>query len=131
MEVRVRDESTGAGRRDPGELLLRLESERVTVRELIRSRVWQEVSEYNARADGVFRGLVQPSEAERELNGYRLPQGRRIDFEAQLDAALEAFARGRVLLLVDDRQVEALDQEMEVRPGCEVTFVRLVPLAGG
>jgi hypothetical protein len=132
LEVRVRDETTAGGGRHPAhELLLRLESERLTVRELIRSRVWQEVSEYNARTDGVFRGLVQPTEAERELNGYRLPRGRRIDFDAQFAAALEAFERNRVLLLVDDRQFESLDEEVELRAASEVTFLRLVPLAGG
>lgn len=46
---------------------LDLDSERVTVREIIRSRVYQEVEEYNARQPEYFRGLVQPAGAEKTL----------------------------------------------------------------
>lgn len=129
LEVRVSDDTTAGD--TVHELLLRLESERLTVRELIRSRVWQEVNEYNARRNGFFQGLVQPTDAERELNGYRLARGRHVDFERQLSAALEAFNRGHVLVLVDDRQLEDLDDELVLGPGSEVSFLRLVPLAGG
>jgi hypothetical protein len=47
--------------------------ETVSLRELIRQRIYQEVIEYNARLTGHFRGLVQPTQAERTLNGFRLP----------------------------------------------------------
>ena len=110
---------------------LDLLTERVTARELIRSRVHQEVSEYNARHPGVFRGLVQPTEAERVLNGDRVRGGRKIDWEAQYEKALAAFQKNGFLLFVDDRQVIDLDDEVVVEPGTEVSFVRLVPLVGG
>ena len=129
LEVRVSDDLTSG--ETVHELLLRLEAERLTVRELIRSRVWQEVHEYNADADGLFRGLVRPSDAEQELNGYRLRRGRHVDFDRQLEAALQAFERGQVLLLIDERQVEGLDDEVVLSPRSEVSFLRLVPLAGG
>ena len=60
---------------------LDLESERVTVREVIRSRVYQEVEEHNAQQSEYFRGLVQPTGAEETLNGYRMRKKRRIDAE--------------------------------------------------
>jgi len=41
-----------------GELTLELLTERITVRELIRSRVYQEVTEYNARRVVRWAGLV-------------------------------------------------------------------------
>jgi hypothetical protein len=47
------------------------------------------------------------------------------------EPALQAFERGRVLLLVDDRQVERLDEEIVLAPDTTVTFLELVPLAGG
>ncbi len=53
--VTVRDETLGE---ITGELTLEFLTERVTARELIRCRVYQEVTEYNARQGGVFRGLV-------------------------------------------------------------------------
>src|SRR5438270_4908365 len=105
--------------------------ERTTPRELIRARVYQEVTEYNARRAGPFRGLVQPTEAERVLNGFALKPGRTIDWQAQYERAIEAFSRRGFLLLVDDRQLVDLDDDIDIHPGSEVTFLRLVPLVGG
>src|ERR671934_1123814 len=98
--VTIVDEWTPGG--VANEWVLELLTERVTARELIRSRIYQEVSEYNARTPGYFRGLVQPSEAERALNGFRIREGRKINWEAQFEAALKAFQRNGFLLLVDD-----------------------------
>ena len=128
MILSVRDETT------TGEVLkaleLQLEAERLTVRELIAARVHQEVGEHNARRVLTpFRGLVQPSDQERQLNRERAP--RRVDPVAQTEVALRAFERGQVLLLVDDRQVDALDEEVVLRPGSSVSFLKLVPLVGG
>jgi hypothetical protein len=106
-------------------------AERVTARELIRGRVYQEVTEYNARTPGPFQGLVQPTEAERTLNGYRIREGRKIDWEAQFAKAVTEFERNGFILLVDDRQLTALDEEVVVQSGTEVSFLRLVPLVGG
>ncbi|MEU7467339.1 hypothetical protein AB0A94_02035 [Streptomyces sp. NPDC044984] len=50
---------------------LEIAEERLTVRELIRRRVFQEVAEYNARTPEVFQGLVRPTDAERVVDGYR------------------------------------------------------------
>jgi hypothetical protein len=106
-------------------------TERVTAREVIRSRVYQEVTEYNARQSGLFRGLVQPSDAERTRDGFRLRTPRRIDWTKQFDAALDSFAKNRFLLLVDDAQVTDLDAEIVLRHDTSVSFLRLVPLIGG
>jgi hypothetical protein len=129
VTVAVRDETTAGG--TINELTLDFLVERVAVRELIRSRVYQEVTEYNARTPGLFRGLVQPTEAERVLNGYRLARGRRIDWQAQYERALDAFTYSRFLLLVDGQQLDDLDTKVELRPDTVVSFLRLVPLVGG
>ncbi|WP_128379082.1 hypothetical protein [Streptomyces cavernae] len=123
------DETTSGGR--GAGWGLEIAEERVALRELIRRRVFQEVAEYNARMPQVFQGLVQPQGAERVLNGYALRTPRRIDPEAQTELALKAFARNGFLVLVGDRQVTDLDEEIEVRLGTEVTFLKLVALVGG
>ncbi|TDC36193.1 hypothetical protein E1211_14250 [Micromonospora sp. 15K316] len=110
---------------------LEIFEERLALRELIRRRVFQEVAEYNAARPEVFRGLVQPSDAERTLNGYRLREPRRVDAEQQFDRAIEAFGRNGFVVLVDDRQVDDLDTEVQLRAGTEVCFLKLVPLVGG
>jgi hypothetical protein len=109
-------------------------NERVTVRELIRERVYEEVREYNAaRLGAVFNGLVQPTETEATLNGYRFRDGQRrqINWEAQYERAIRAFENNGFFLLVDDKQAESLDDEIQIRPGMTVSFLRLVPLVGG
>ncbi len=107
-------------------------NEHITVRELIRSRVYQEVKDHNAKQNQTeFRGLVQPTDAERTLNGYRLKKPRQIDWKEQFDKAVEAFERRGILILVNDRQVESLDEEIEVRTDTTVSFLRLTLLVGG
>jgi hypothetical protein len=132
ITLTVRDETTA------GETLaaleLQLTAETVTVAELIRARVHQEVREHNAKTAtgrGRFFGLVQPSDTERELNGYRMSRPRLVDADKQTEIALAAFERGNILLLVDDRQVEDIDQAVTLRQGSTVTFLKLVPLVGG
>ena len=125
----IRDESTGGDTLH--ERTLEFLTERITVRELIRERVYQEVMDYNTRQPEAFNGLVQPKDAERTLDGFRLRQPRRINWEAQLAQALEAFAGNGMIILVNDRQAESLEEEFVVGPETDVVFLRLVPLVGG
>lgn len=129
--VTIVDESTAGGKRrwtlDVADAL----NESLTVREIIRRRVYQEVAEYNAQGVDVFYGLVQPTDAERALNGYRLRAPRRLDWEAQYAKAVEAFERRGYIMLVNDQQVTDLDAIVDLRAGAEVTFLKLVPLVGG
>lgn len=106
-------------------------TERMTVRELIRARIYQEVQDYNQKQPEYFRGLVEPTNAERVLNGYKLKAKRKIDWQEQLNRALAAFERNGFFVLVGDKQAESLDQEFQVKVDTEVSFVKLVPLVGG
>nr|BFE78471.1 hypothetical protein GCM10020093_010720 [Planobispora longispora] len=105
--------------------------ERISARELVRLRVREEVARHNAAPSHHFRGLVKPTDAEAELNGYRLRTARRLDWERQADAAEAAFARNGFLLLVGDRQIEDLDAGIDLTVDPVVSFVKLVPLVGG
>jgi hypothetical protein len=128
MLMTIRDE-TAAGR-TTGSMVLDL-PDRVTLRELIRLRVREEVARHNARPTDRFNGLVRPTAAEEDLNGYRLRTPSRIDWERQADAAVTAFGRNGFFVLVGDRQVEDLDTELGLDEASEVAFVKLVPLVGG
>ena len=125
----VRDETTAG--ETLGESVLEFLTERITVRELIRSRVYQEVQDYNRQCGQVFHGLVQPEEAEKTLNGWKLKKPRLLDWKQQFDRAVEAFQSNRILILVNDRQAESLDEELVIEPQMTVTFLRLTPLVGG
>jgi hypothetical protein len=126
--ITIVDQSTLGEQRAWG---LDLLHESISLRELIRRRIYQEVTEYNARLSGYFHGLVQPTEAERTLNGYRLKSIHRLDWRAQCEQAIEAFARHSYIVLVNDQQVADLDALIELHTGTEVTFLKLVPLVGG
>ena len=127
----VRDETTFGFNADGYDFTISLPAEVVTARELIRERVRQEVEDYNARRPEYFRGLVQPTDAERTLNGFKLKRLRPLDWREQYDRAVEAFHRNGFILLVDDRQVEDIDALIEARPQTTVTFLKLIPLVGG
>jgi hypothetical protein len=114
-----------------GEFPLELLTERITVRELIRSRVYQEVEDYNRREPEYFRGLIQPTDAEQTLNGYKIRKARLIDWKTQFAKAVEAFERNQFFVLVDHKQAENLEDEVTITPTAKVTFVKLVPLVGG
>ena len=125
----IHDETTSGGKTNT--FTLDCLTERLTVRELIRARIYQEVQDYNQKQPEYFRGLVEPTDAERALNGYKLKANRRIDWEEQFKRALEAFERNGFFVLVGDKQAETLDQEFAVKVDTEVSFVRLMPLVGG
>ena len=105
--------------------------ERMTVRELIRLRVREEVARHNARPSDRFNGLVRPEGAEAELNGYRLREPRLLDWERQAETAEKAFLANGFFVLAGDRQVEDLDEEVDLAADPDLVFVRLVALAGG
>jgi len=123
------DEAPGAQRREA--LKITLWSEKVTARELIERRVRHEVEIYNRTTPEIFQGLVQPTDAEQILNGWRMNTPRLLDAERQIARALDAFRHSRILLLVDDRQVETLDEEVLLTRDAEVCFYKLLPLVGG
>ncbi|MEW2358319.1 hypothetical protein [Spirillospora sp. NPDC029432] len=103
----------------------------MTARELIRLRVREEVARFNARPADRFNGLVRPDDAEVELNGYRLREARRLDWERQAAVAEKAFLSNGFFMLAGDRQVEDLDEEIDLTGDPELVFIKLVPLAGG
>ena len=103
----------------------------MTVRELIRARIYQEAQDYNLKEPEYFHGLVEPADAERALNGYKLKAKRKIDWQEQYRRALESFGRNGFFVLVGDKQADSLDQEFDVKVDAEISFVKLVPLVGG
>jgi hypothetical protein len=129
VTITVRDESTGG--KTLNEISLEILTERISVRELIRSRVYQEVKDFNVRQSQEFRGLIQPSDSERTLNGFRLRKPRQINWKEQLDKAIEAFKAHQIIILVDEKQIDSLEEEIEVQSDTTVVFLRLTLLVGG
>ncbi len=77
-------------------------SERVTVREIIRSRVYQAVQDHNAKRQN-SPWPHQPSAVERDLNGAKSMKA--IGWQQHFDQAMEAFSNGRLIVLVDNTRL--------------------------
>lgn len=133
VTITVCDETT-AGEKSDG-FDLEFLTERVTVRELIRARVYQEVEDFNVaqRSGGEhwFRGLVEPTDAEKTLNGSKPRERREIDWKKQFETACDAFERSGFLILVGEKQASSLDEEVVLEAGAAVSFLKLVALVGG
>jgi hypothetical protein len=105
--------------------------DRITLRDLIRLRVREEVARYNLKPATEFAGLVQPDGSEPSRTGFHIGKPRRIDWQRQADVALESFLRNGFFVLVNHRQVTELDEEIELTDTLDVGFVKLTPLVGG
>jgi hypothetical protein len=130
-ELLIRDETTASLGKMEHTFTVHVSGEKISIRELIRLRVYQEVEEFNNRQPTVFRMLVQPNDTERTLNGFKFHKPRLVDPLTQYQKALEAFVGNGFIVLVDDRQVENLDDEIALHPETSVTFLKLIPLVGG
>jgi len=129
--LKISDLTTASIGKPEHTFTVHVSGETITARELIRTRVFQEVEEYNSKTPETFRMLVQPGEAERTLNGFKFSKPRQVDPQAQFEKAIQAFDGNGFLVLVDDRQVENLDDEIALRPETSVSLLKLVPLVGG
>jgi hypothetical protein len=112
------------------QIILEVERDAITVEELITKRVEKEVEDYNKSLPEYFKGLVQPSETERVLNGVQIKR-KEIDAEKQVYVALQAFQENGFFILVDNRQVESLNELILIEPSTTVSFVKLTALVGG
>ena len=113
------------------EIKIEFDQVEIKVKDLIEQRVSQEVAKYNNRVIEKFNGLIQPTEKENLLNAISKKEFRMIDGEQQVYIALDAFQKNGFFVLVDDKQVESLEERIQLRPMMKVSFIKLVPLVGG
>ena len=121
---------TGAGK-IIGEMNISLKTNRVTVKQIIEARVEAEVERYNAKLPEYFNGLVQPTDAEKTLNGYKMKTRKKVDPEKQVYVALDAFQKNGYFVLVDNFQADSLEQGIMITPQTQISFLKLTPLVGG
>jgi hypothetical protein len=108
-----------------------------TLRMLITQIVLKEVAAFRERQEerkvikaltaaqieeGVGKGKVN-------MGGRDLKQ--KVDPEAAVAAALQAFEDGIYLVVLDGEEQRDLDKEIYVKPDSRITFVRLAMLSGG
>lgn len=129
ITLTIKDET--ASGKTTNEINVAFPSELITVREIISARVTAEVDQYNNKMPEYFKGLVQPGDAERTLNGFKLKAKRKVDAEKQCLIALDAFQKNGFFLLIDNIQSESLDQMVVINSNTNISFIKLTPLVGG
>lgn len=96
--------------------------------ELLRRRIRDDVERYNADPGRVFDGLVQPADAVRHSDGHHLRSPRPLDADRLTTAALEAAAAGMLWFVVGDRTLTDLEHRIDPDAHDEVTVVLRRPV---
>lgn len=141
--LKIVDEHFGSGGTDRRPAVeLHLVSERITAREILQRRVEAEVESVNARRLAHAKGHanthsllidVDPQSAEDLLNRLLPPsrKARLARVEVEVARAALAFEKQRFIMLLDERQIEGLDDEVTLRAESQLVFLYLSPLKGG
>ncbi len=64
-----------------------------------------------------------------EAGGSELDQ--KVEADAAVEVALQAFKDELYFVFIDDDQIEHLDAKVVLKPTSQLMFLRLVPLVGG
>ena len=121
-----------AGDAEVTSVTLEFPSEQITVEELIRSHVYQQVTESNAKLASRPRvePIVQPSEQEVALNGKAL-DAPTAQWQVEFEKTKDAFRKNQIFVLVDGEQTTSLSDIIQITPSTDVRFLRLTMLMGG
>ena len=98
---------------------LKIQEDVSSLREIIRTRVYQSVSEYNARQRRdllclVLLGLV--------LSDPQISEPIPLDWEEQYQQALQDFSKRRFIVLVDGCQIIDLDKSLHLSKATAIRF---------
>jgi len=111
---------------------LNIEEDKITLRELITMRVTREVESYLADPNDYNQNLVLITIEEKILNEKEeRTDYEYVDVKKQIYLALEGFAQNAFFVIVEDTQIEALDETITIGDSTHVSFIKLIPLAGG
>lgn len=107
------------------------------LRDVITRTVLAEVDAFQKRQqERRLARVLSPSEIEAGRIQGKIDSGERdlqqkVDPEASVANALQAFEDGLYYVFIDGVQQTGLDSEVFLKPESQVTFLRLVALAGG
>ena len=102
--------------------------DRASLRDILATRVHAEVAAYNVEPGSRYQGLVQPEDAIRYSDGFRMPTPRPLDAEHLLLAVEEAVTAGVVLFRIGETTVSDLDHEVVVADEASITTVLRRPI---
>lgn len=127
---------------------LTLSSESITVAELIRRTLIEQISELTVKQmldsvmarDSIARQYLSPTEIAEQaesgsVRGPAAPKptadAPRFDVQREVDKAWRGFNRRSFRVVVDGQMPTELEQELVLKESSKVAFMRLTPLVGG
>lgn len=113
------------------ELVIGFKTNTTTLKDIIEARVRQEVDNYNKKLPEYYNGLVEPTDSEKTINGYKLKSKKTIDPEKQVYVALDAFQKNGFFVLINNQQHSSLEDSIQLDSDTNISFVKLTPLVGG
>ncbi|MCU0446715.1 MAG: hypothetical protein MUE85_17550 [Microscillaceae bacterium] len=115
------------------QITLQIADETLTVANLIKLKVETEVATQNLKIEKANQGYHHALEntLNRNTNAYNSLKTNTLDAESQVYRAWEAYKNNQIIVLVDNRQTQGLEEEILVSPETQVSFIRLTQLVGG
>jgi hypothetical protein len=115
------------------EISLQIADETLTVADLIKLKVENEVDCQNSKIKKNNQGYQHHTEdiLNKNNSNYNSLKHKALDTEAQIYRAWEAYKNNQIIVMVDNRQTEGLEEEILVNPETQVSFIRLTQLVGG
>ena len=111
---------------------LALPAATIRLRDLIRTKVTHEVSEYLAgRRRMVGKEYLMLDELAAIQAAAARGQAMRLVAEDEVRKAWKAFEEGEYMVALGPREVHDLDAMVNLEPGARIQFLRLLPVAGG
>ena len=106
---------------------LEIIEEQITLREIIRRRLYQEISEYQAKKRSQLPCFLIPTRSCQTATEL-LPL---FDWQRYSEQVIHAFEKRSYIVLVDNQQITYLDAPITLHIQSTVTFLKLMPLIGG
>lgn len=137
MRIQINAKQIHKKRQQVAAHLWDLPEEPADLQELIRMLVLSSVAEYNRRVSECQTPQpLSPSRME-DLGlvgkiGFGIPfDQREADPEDALETALQGFRDDLFRVFIGDREIESLEEPLDLREGDTLTIIRLVMLTGG
>lgn len=137
MQLKINVKKISGKQSGIAQLALECPVETKNVRELLTVIVTYMVTDYKKRKQqgeellSVLTGQEIEEKSASGKIGFGILYGKNNpSLEKSVQTALQCFADGMVALFVDGKQVTELEEELMLQEGSELTFVRLIPLAG-
>ena len=105
--------------------------ESLSVGDILKRRIENEITRFNLQRPVCFFSLVQPKNSEITPRGFRLREHRAIDWETQFQAAIEAFDKKGFIVNINGKDVQGLDDIIDTSDVVEVVMIRCMEIVAG